>query len=66
MNSIEYNGYLIEGDGTYGMKVIKPIGRGSIPLELRGTFTTTTTAKRVIDVLHSKKEKLNGEVRSTD
>jgi len=66
MNGIEYGGYAIEGDGTYGMKVIKPIGRGSIPLELRGTFTTVTTAKRVIDILHSKKEKPDAEVNSTD
>jgi hypothetical protein len=63
---MEYMGYIIEGDGTYGMKVIKPIGRGSIPLELRGTFTTITTAKRVIDILNSKKEVSNAKVSSAD
>lgn len=63
---MEYNGYSIEGDGTFGMKYIKSIGRGALPMELRGSFTTANAAKRVIDILHSKKEKVNGEVSSTN
>jgi hypothetical protein len=63
---MEYAGYMIEGDGTFGMKYIKPVGRGSVPLELRGSFTTINAAKRMIDILHSKKEKPNAEVNSTD
>lgn len=63
---MEYSGYMIEGDGTFGMKFIKPIGRGSIPLELRGSFTSVPMAKRVIDIFNSKKEKSNAEVSVTD
>ncbi len=63
---LEYSGYNIENDGTFGMKYIKPIGRGSIPMELRGAFTTANAAKRMIDILNSKKEKPNAEVNSTD
>jgi hypothetical protein len=59
-------GYNIEGDGTFGMKIIKSIGRGALPMELRGSFTSHTAAKRIIDILHSKKEKPNAEVNSTN
>ncbi len=52
----EYNGYLIVGDGTYGMKEIKPIGKGSVHLQLRGKYTTSALAKVAID-LHSKSTK---------
>jgi len=62
--TIEYNGYQIDTDATFGMKVIKTIGRGSLPLELRGVFTNTYMAKKAIDIsLATKnKEKANGEV----
>jgi hypothetical protein len=45
----EYNGYKIVGDGTYGYKEIKPAGRGSIHLSLRGKFTTEKVARQAID-----------------
>ena len=53
--SNEYKGYLIASDGTYGMKEIKPVGKGSVPLALRGKFTTSTTAQRVIDLYLDEK-----------
>lgn len=59
---MEYNGYTIESDGGFGMKIIKTIGRGSLPLELRGSFTNTYMAKKAIDIIQVKKEKVNGEV----
>jgi hypothetical protein len=59
---MEYSGYNIVGDGTYGMKLIKTIGRGSLPLELRGVFTDSRMAQRAIDNTLSKKESSNGEV----
>jgi hypothetical protein len=59
---MEYNGYNIESDQTFGMKVIKNIGRGALPMELRGVFTTTHAAQRAIDISLVKKEKTNGEV----
>lgn len=59
----EYEGYIIEGDKTFGMKLIKAVGRGSVPSELRGFFTSDYMARKAIDgVLALKKEKSNGEV----
>ena len=59
----EYRGYNIEGDGTFGMKIIKTIGRGSLPMELRGNFTSDGSARRSIDLVIIGKEKAdNGEV----
>lgn len=45
----EYKGYSIESDGTFSMRKIKPIGKGSVPLELRGSFTNTAFAMQAID-----------------
>lgn len=46
---MEYKGFNIDGDGTFGMKVIKPTTRGSVPGELRGVFTTDRFAMNAID-----------------
>ena len=40
---------MIVGDGTYGYKEIKPVGKGSVHLTLRGKFTTEAVARRAID-----------------
>lgn len=45
----EYNGYKIVGDGTYGYKEIRSLGRGALPLALRGVFTTEKVARQAID-----------------
>lgn len=59
----EYRGYNIEGDGTFGMKIIKSIGRGALPLDLRGNFTSDGAARKAIDLVVIAKEKSdNGEV----
>jgi hypothetical protein len=50
MNPLEYRGYLIVGDGTYGYKEIKPAGKGSVHLSLRGAYTTAVFAKKAIDM----------------
>lgn len=49
MREVEYNGYKIVNDGTYGYKEIKPLSRGSIHLSLRGKFTTEKVARQAID-----------------
>ena len=49
MNSTEYKGHLIVGDGTFGHKLIKPVGKGSVHASLRGSYTTASTAQRAID-----------------
>jgi hypothetical protein len=58
----EYRGYNIDGDGTFGMKIIKPTTRGSVPGELRGSFTTEYFAKRTIDQFLNAKEVKDGKV----
>lgn len=45
----EYKGYAIVGDGKYGYKEIKPVGKGSVHMSLRGSYTTAYMAKRDID-----------------
>jgi hypothetical protein len=53
---IEYKGYMIEGDGTFGMKRIKPIGKGSVNMSLRDSYTTYEFAKQAIDTFEAEKE----------
>lgn len=45
----EYRDHLIVGDKTFGYKEIKPAGKGSVHLTLRGKYTTSTHARRAID-----------------
>lgn len=62
MREVEYEGYKIVTD-TYGYKEIKPAGRGSIHLNLRGKFTTEKAARKAIDLHNfskvSKDDKAN-------
>lgn len=53
---MEYKGYMIVGDGNFGMKLIKSIGKGAIPLDLRGAFTTAHEAQRAIDYVRKDKD----------
>lgn len=47
---MEYKGYVIEGDKTFGMMVIKFPGQGGqVPDILKGTFTKPKEAMRAID-----------------
>lgn len=47
---IEYKGYRIVSDGTFGYKQIKPYGKtGSVPKPLRGNFTASAEAIKCID-----------------
>lgn len=66
VDNMEYNGFLIEGDGTFGYKQIKPVGRGSVPKQLRGKYTTALFAQSAIDAyLITKKGKANVSTEST-
>lgn len=49
MSAQEYKDHLIVGDGTFGYQEIKPVGKGSVHLSLRGKYTSVNTAKRAID-----------------
>lgn len=58
----EYKGYKIVSDKGYGFKEIKPTGKGSVHLSLRGKYTTVAVARQAIDsYLDSKQVKDNGE-----
>tara|TARA_R110000772_G_scaffold144025_1_gene253579 strand:- start:11734 stop:11934 length:201 start_codon:yes stop_codon:yes gene_type:complete len=64
---MEYNGYNIVGDGTFGYKHIKPLGKGSVSLELRGIYTTAYEAQKAIDdYVRTKLEKASGNSKSTN
>jgi len=54
---MEYKGYSIASDVKSPMlKIIKPIGRGSVPTRLKGRFTSETEARRAIDLVPVKKK----------
>lgn len=52
----EYKGFNIVGDGSFGYKNIKPVGKGSVPKDLRGAYTNGVFAKRGIDSYLASKE----------
>lgn len=54
---MEYNGYKIEHDGIYGYYNIKPVGKGSVNLALRGEYTNTAFAMQAIDAFLSSQPK---------
>lgn len=60
MNPQEYRGYLIVGDGTFGYKEIKPAGKGSVHLSLRGVYTTAAFAVKAIDQYEDTKKVTKG------
>ena len=65
--STEYNGYKIESDKTYSMKMISPLEKGSVPLELRGAYTSTREAELAIDqFLATPKGTRNAKVKSAN
>ena len=66
MNELEYKGFSIVGDGTFGYKSIKPIGKGSVALELRGIFTNYSFAKQAIDAYVSKKGGTDDKANKSD
>lgn len=49
MDLTEYKGYKIQHDGTFGMYTIKPLGKGSVPKELKGRYTSYGAAQAMID-----------------
>ena len=63
---VEYKGYKIMGDGTFGMKLIKRIGSGSLPKILSGSFTGFGPAKQAIDSSFLVKERKDAKTISSD
>lgn len=63
---MEYKGYMIVGDNTYGLKLIKRSGKGAIAAVLQGMFTSSTEAQIAIDTVVSEKGDKNAEASNTD
>lgn len=62
---MEYKGYKIEADGSFGYKSIKPIGRGSVPVKLRGLYTSAIFAQKDIDA-HLERGGKNGKAETSE
>lgn len=62
---MEYNGYKIVSDGVYGYFNIKPLGKGSVPIQLRGTYTNVIFAQKGVDAYLSEKGNKNVKVESS-
>lgn len=60
---MEYKGFNVVGDGTFGHTIIKNIGKGPLPKRLRGTFTSPKMA--MIEIDRNEKGSENGKRKST-
>jgi hypothetical protein len=45
----EYRGFHIVSDGTFTLKNVTTIGKGSVPDRLKGKYTTSAYAQKDID-----------------
>jgi len=45
----EYKGFKFENN-NFSNVIIKPIGKGSVPLQLRGMYTSPAVAKESVDL----------------
>ena len=61
----EYNGFVIKGDGTFGLKVVSRKGAGNTPVSLKGSFTNTANAMKEIDRYLEEKGSKNGKAGSS-
>lgn len=64
---MEYKGFKIVADGTFGMYSIKQLGSGAVPESLKGAYTTPAQAQFAIDAYQPKRgaKKKDGEVNPT-
>ena len=67
---MEYGGYSVVNN-NFCNYVIKPLGKGSVPKELSGMYTSTAMSKQAIDfykVANTKKPrgKVNGPTKDND
>lgn len=63
---MEYRGFKLQHDGKFGYYHVKAVGRGSVPVELRGTYTTPKFAEKDIDAHLDKKGKKDGKAKSSN
>lgn len=64
-NNMEHGKYKIVGHGSYATYVIKPNGKGSIPVKLAGMYTSIGEAKNAIDKHERLKGKANGKTTTS-
>lgn len=62
--TVEYGGFNIIGEPTYGHKLIKTV-KGRLPAVLDGFWSTTELAKQAIDRYNSSKEPANATSDAT-
>ena len=62
----EYKGYKIVSEEPFMMKVIRPIGKGSVNKSLRGRYTTFKDASLAIDKFLGSQEETNGKKTQPD
>lgn len=64
---MEYKGFKIVGDGTFGMFHIKQPGSGATPQSLSGRYSTPRLAQLAIDAYKPKRgaKKKDAETTST-
>ena len=62
---MEYKGFKILGDGTFGYKTIKSVGAGAVPKSLSGVYTSNPIAMKAIDAYVEVKETKNARAKST-
>lgn len=62
----EYKGYTIGEAANFSLKVIKPIGKGSVHKVLTGLYTSSLEAEKAIDRFLSEKERTNGKTKQSD
>jgi len=65
MSEVLYRDYKIVSSGKPFSLVIKPVGRGSVPSDLKGSYTNSTFAMQKIDAFLDKKEKGRGAEKNS-
>jgi hypothetical protein len=65
MTPHEYKGYQITSSNAFTMKVIKPIGKGTVSKELQGLYTSTAEAEKVIDRFLAAQETRNAKTNKS-
>lgn len=62
---MEYKGFKIVADGTFGMCSIKQLGSGAVPTSLLGSFTSPAQATYAIDAYQPKRGAKKKDVKDS-
>lgn len=62
---MEYNGFNIKSDGTFGYLKVHTIGAGKLPKILGGLYTSIGNARKAVDsYINHKEAAKNGKANS--